>query len=40
MDLLVTKVSVLQMFGYDHLFQLRNTKFLNNGNALRPLALI
>ena len=40
MELLITQVSVLQMLGYDDFFQLRNTKFLINGNVLLPFLLI
>ena len=40
MELLVTKVSVLEMLGYHNLFQFRGTEFLISGNDLLPFVLI
>ena len=40
MKLLVTKVSILQVFGYDDFFQLRDTKFLIDGDVLLSFVLI
>ena len=40
MELLVTKISILQMFGYGDLFKLLNTELLVNRDVLLLLVLI